>query len=84
MYARSPTEEERLTLEHMRRQAIGRVSQRAHLILLSAQRRPVPELALLLAMSRATVRFGIRRFNTHGPAGLYDDPRSGRPRGLVR
>ena len=64
----------------MRRQAIGRVSPRAHLIRLSAQRHPVPELALLLAMSRAPVRFWIRRFNAHGPVGLYDDPRSGRPR----
>lgn len=78
--ARPPTEEERMALQHMRRQAIGRVSQRAHLILLSAQRHPVPELALLFAMSRATVRFWIRRFNAHGPAGLYDDPRSARPR----
>lgn len=80
MYARPPTEEERMALQHMRRQSIGRVSQRAHLILLSAQRHPVPELALLFAMSRATVRFWIRRFNVHGPVGLYDDPRSGRPR----
>jgi transposase len=68
-----------MALKPMRRQAIGRVSQRAHLILRSAQRHSVPELALLFAMSRATVRFWIRRFNAHGPAGLYDDPRSGRP-----
>ena len=80
IYARQPTEEERMALKHMCRQAIGRGSQRAHLILLSAQRHPVPELALLFAMSRATVRFWIRRFNAHGPVGLYDDPRSGRPR----
>ena len=32
IYARQPTEEERIALQHMRRQAIGRVSQRAHLI----------------------------------------------------
>ena len=80
MYARHPTEEERLELQHMIRQAVGRVSQRAHMILLSAQRRTVPELAPLFAMSRATVRSWIRRFNAHGPAGLYDEPRSGRPR----
>jgi transposase len=64
----------------MLRQAVGRVSQRAQLILLSARRRTVPELATLFGMSRATVRFWIRRFDMHGPAGLYDDPRSGRPR----
>jgi len=66
----------------MIRQAIGRVSQRAHLMLLSAQRRTVPELASLFGMSRATVRFWIRRFNVHGPAGWYDEPRRGRPRQL--
>jgi transposase len=37
-------------------------------------------LADLFAMSRATVRFWIRRFDMHGPAGLSDDPRRGRPR----
>jgi transposase len=82
IYVRLPTEDERIELQRMTRQAIGRVSQRAHLILLSAQRRAVPELASLFGMSRATVRFWIRRFNAHGPAGLYDDPRSGRPRQL--
>lgn len=80
--ARPPTEGEHLELQRMVRQAIGRVSQRAHLILLSAQRRTVPELASFFDMSRATVRFWIRRFNVHGPAGLYDEPRSGRPRQL--
>jgi transposase len=78
--ARPPTEGEQIELQRMIRQAIGRVSQRAPLILFSAQRRPVPELARFFGMSRATVRFGSRRFNVHGPAGLYDEPRSGRPR----
>jgi transposase len=78
--ARQPTVEERRALQRMIRQAVGRVSQRAQLILLSAQRHTVPELAALFAMSRATVRFWIRRFDRHGPAGLSDDPRRGRPR----
>jgi transposase len=80
VYARQPTVEARRALQRMIRQAVGRVSQRAQLIRLSAQRHPVPELATLCAMSRATVRFWMRRFARHGPAGLYDDPRSGRPR----
>jgi transposase len=80
IYARQPTVEERQELQRLIRQAVGRVSQRAQLILRSAQRHTVPELATLFDMSRATVRFWIRRFNRHGPAGLYDDPRSGRPR----
>jgi len=31
-------------------------------------------------MSEATVRFWFGRFNALGPEGLYDEPRSGRPR----
>jgi transposase len=64
----------------MTRQAVGRVSQRAPMILLSIPQRTVPELATLFTMSRASVRFWIRRVNAHGPAGSYDAPRSGRPR----
>jgi transposase len=80
IYARQPSEEERLDLNRLTRHAVGRVSQRAPMILLSAQRHTGPELAALLAMSRATVRFWMRRFNAHGPAGLSDAPRGGRPR----
>ena len=80
IYARQPTKAEWIELQRMTRQAVGRVSQRAHMMLLSIQQRTVPELAALFALSRATVRFWIRRFNAHGPAGLYDEPRSGRPR----
>jgi transposase len=82
IYARPLTLEEHGELRRMTREVIGRVSQRAHLILLSAQRHSVPELATLFGMSRATVRFWIRRFDVYGPAGLYDEPRSGRPRKL--
>jgi transposase len=82
IYARPPTLEEYSELRRMTREAIGRVSQRAHLIVLSAQRQSAPELATLFGMSRATVRFWIRRFDAYGPAGLYDEPRSGRPRKL--
>ena len=71
--ARQPTEEERRARQPMRRQAIGRVSPRAHLIRLSAQHHPGPAWALLLTMSRATVRVWLRRCNAHGPAGLYDE-----------
>jgi len=82
LYVRQLTDEERDELKRMTRRAIGRVSQRAQMILLSAQRRTVPEIATLFDTSRATVRFWIRRFNMAGPHGLYDEPRSGRPRKL--
>jgi transposase len=80
LYARQPTPAERRELQRMTRQAVGRVRQRAHMILRSSQHRTVPELAALFAMSRATVRFWIRCVNAHGPPGLYADPRRGRPR----
>lgn len=80
LYARQPTEAERAELKRMTRQEVGRVSQRAQMILLSAQRRTVPEIAALFEVSRATVRFWIRQFDAEGPLGLRDDPRSGRPR----
>ncbi len=80
IYVRPLTDEEHTELKRMTRQEIGRVSQRAQMILLSAQRRTVPEIATLFEVSRATVRFWIRQFEAAGPAGLRDDPRPGRPR----
>ena len=50
------------------------------MILLSAQRREVPEIARIFSVSRATVRLWMHAFDAAGPAGLYDAPRSGRPR----
>lgn len=83
IYVRPLTEDERAELKRMTRQAIGHVSQRAQMILLSDQQRSVPEIAALFAISRATVRFWIRRFEAAGPAGLRDDPRAGRPRKIT-
>ncbi len=80
LYVRQPTEEEHQELKRLTRQAVGRVSQRAQMVLLSAQRRSVPEIATIFGVSRATVRFWLRRFEAQGPAGLQDEPRSGRPR----
>lgn len=80
IYVRPLTDAERTELKRMTRQAIGRVSQRAQMILLSDQRCSVPEIANLFTVSRATVRFWIRRFEAEGPDGLRDTPRTGRPR----
>src|SRR4051794_35234810 len=82
LYVRDPDEEELADLKHMTRHAVGRVSQRAHLVLLSAQQRSVPELATIFDLHPASVRFWLRRFDTDGPPGLYDAPRTGRPRTL--
>lgn len=80
IYVRQPRDDELQELGRMMRQEVGRVSQRAHMILLSAEHHPVPEIASLFGCSRATVRSWLRRFDSLGPAGLYDEPRSGRPR----
>jgi transposase len=79
IYVRTPSDEELQELKRMTRQEIGRVGQRAQMILLSAQRRTVPEIATIFAIEYKTVRKWMRRFNADGPAGLYDGLRSGRP-----
>ena len=84
IYVRQPTESEMAELKQMTRQAVGRVSQRAQMVLLSAQRRTVPEIGFVFGRNAKTVRSWIRRFDGHGPAGLYDRPRSGRPRKVSR
>jgi len=79
-YARQPTEEERRELKRMTRQEIGRVSQRAQMVLLDARGRTAPEIATIFETTAVTVRFWLKAFDAEGPEGLYDAPRSGRPR----
>jgi transposase len=83
IYARQPTREEKEELQRMRRREIGRVSQRAHMVLMSIDRQSVPQIAAVFQVCRANVRYWLKRFNQAGPAGLYDEPRSGRPRKVV-
>jgi transposase len=77
---RQPTDEEYKELRRMTRQEIGRVGQRAQMVLLAAKGRIMTEIARTFETSTVTVRFWIDRFNAQGPLGLYDQPRSGRPR----
>jgi transposase len=79
LFVRPLSEAEVVELKRMTRQEIGRVSQRAHMILLSSQRRTVPEIVTLFDTNAPTVRYWIKQFDQHGPPGLYDQPRSGRP-----
>jgi transposase len=83
IYVRTPSDDELQELKCMTRQEIGRVAQRAQMVLLSAQRRAVPEIASIFAVEYKTVRKWLRRFDAAGPVGLYDEPRSGRPRKLT-
>lgn len=50
IYVRTPNDEELREFKRMTRQEIGRVAQRAQMILLSAQQHTVPEIARIFAV----------------------------------
>jgi hypothetical protein len=72
-----PRDDELPELKRMMRQEVGRVSQRAHMVLLSADHHPMPEIAAFSAYSRATVRSWLRRFDRLGPHRSDRIPRPG-------
>lgn len=73
------SERESQALADLTRQAVGRVSMRAWMVLWSAQRVPVPEIAARLRCRPKTVRKWPGRYERAGAAALLDLPRSGRP-----
>ena len=76
---RQPTDEEIEELNRMKRQAVGRVAMRAHMVLLSARDYSPLEIADLHEVSHPTVYKWIDRFEEEGPEGLHDREREGRP-----
>lgn len=70
---------QRQGLERLRRRAVGRVSQRAHMVLLSARGYAVPEIARVFDCGEEVVRQWLRRYAAGGEAALEDAPRAGRP-----
>lgn len=66
-------------LRQVARQAVGRVSERAHFVLLSAQGYSPPEIGRLMGYDVQTVRTWLTAYQRQGCAGLEDAPRSGRP-----
>jgi transposase len=66
-------------LRQVARQAVGRVSERAHFVLLSVQGYAPPEIGRLLGYDVQTVRTWLTAYQRQGCAGLEDAPRSGRP-----
>jgi transposase len=72
-------DEQRLDLRRLAREAIGHISERAHFVLLSDQGKSVPEIGVLMGYSAQAVYPWLERYLKHGVAGLYDEPRSGRP-----
>ena len=69
----------RQALERLRRRAVGRVSQRAHMVLLSARGYPVAQIATIFEVGEDVVRDWLHRYQRQGPPGLDDRPRPGRP-----
>jgi putative transposase len=66
-------------LRQLARQAVGRVSERAHFVLLSHQGYSPPEIGRLMGYDAATVRPWLKAYQAQACAGLDDAPRSGRP-----
>ena len=73
------TAEQRRELQQVAREAIGRVSERAHFVLLSGQGKSVPEIAALMGYTAQAIYPWLVRYQQKGIAGLFDEPRSGRP-----
>jgi len=76
---REPTDAEREELRRMKRQEVGRVSTRAHIILLSSRGYSAPRIAEIHDVTGPMVYKWMDRFDEEGPPGLYDRDREGRP-----
>lgn len=80
-YVQLLTPEQRELLDHtMRTDASFRARTRAHSLLLSSQGKTITEIAQTYQVHRVTVSTWITSWETSGVQGLYDRPRSGRPR----
>lgn len=73
------TDDQRAELEHLSRQAVGRVALRAQMVLLSDRGLRVPVIAGLHRCGTEVVRLWLHRYRARGPVGLADLPRRGRP-----
>ena len=75
--------EARQALAELAQHAPGRITQRAWMVLWSAEQVSVPEIARRFHCQEKTVRKWLRRYQRGGLAGLSDRPRSGRPSRLT-
>lgn len=73
------TDEQRKVLRGLRRRAVGRVAERAQMVLLSARGYTVAQIAEIFEVGEDVVRGWLHRFQQRGPDGLADRPRPGRP-----
>lgn len=78
-FVRTPNQHEYDQLHRMTQQEVGRVAERARIVLLSARHYTVPDLCQIFEMTDDTIYKWFDRFDEQGPEGLFDLPRSGRP-----
>jgi transposase len=76
---REPTDEELEELKRMKRQEVGRVAVRAHIVLLSNRGYSASQIAKIHDVTGPMVYKWLDRFDEEGPSGLYDRERDGRP-----
>jgi transposase len=79
IHVRPLSEAERAELKRMARREVGRVGERARMVLLSGRGYGVSRIAEVFECGPATVRRWLARFEAEGAAGLRDRPRPGRP-----
>lgn len=65
--------------KEIRRTPEGRYFHRLHAVLLSQRGLTPAQVAELFGVSLRTVQHWLRKFNQHGPAGLQEEERPGRP-----
>ena len=81
LFARTLTTDEARQLEELqKRHPNSELGRRARIVLLSAARRGVHEVSLMVDMHPINVRKWIHRFNQYGVRGLYPRRSPGRPR----
>jgi transposase len=73
-------ESERRRLKQLARRAVGRVSERIRMVLLSSRGYSIAQIAAIFECDEATVRHWLDRYQAEKESGLQDRPRSGRPR----
>lgn len=71
---------EKMDLQRQARHVVGRVSERLHFVLLSAQGYSPPAIGQLMGYDAASVRSWLKAYQAGGIPALLDAPRSGRPR----
>ncbi len=72
-YVRTLTEAEAAELQRMTQQEVGRVAERARMILLSARRYTVQDVMAVFECTDDTVYKWLDRFEADSPEGLHDD-----------